>query len=118
MMNVLLVIIGGALGSVVRYGVASLLDRPYAIFYINVLGSFILGLIISFLTKHVEDSRSLQLLLGVGFCGGFTTFSTFSMQAWNMLADDKFSQAAVYILASVICSILGFGLGSYLAKTI
>lgn len=118
MMNILLVALGGAIGSVTRYGVAALFNRPHAIFYINVLGSFLLGLMIAFLMKHVEDSKSLQLLLGVGFCGGFTTFSTFSMEAWNMFAADKFSQAAIYILASVLCSILGFGLGAYLAKTI
>ena len=117
-MNLLIVALGGALGSVARYGVASLLNRPYAIFYINVFGSFLLGLIMSFLLKHVEESRSLQLLLGVGFCGGFTTFSTFSMQVWEMFAADKFLQAFTYIGASVVCSILGFGLGAYLAKTI
>ena len=117
-MNLLIVALGGALGSVVRYGVASLLNRPYAIFYINVFGSFLLGLIMAFLLKHVEESKSLQLLLGVGFCGGFTTFSTFSMQAWDMFMADKFLQAFTYIGVSVVCSILGFGLGAYLAKTI
>jgi CrcB protein len=117
-MNLLLVALGGAFGSVARYGVAAILHRPYAIFYINVFGSFLLGLIMVFLMRHVQESKSMQLLLGVGFCGGFTTFSTFSMEAWEMFAADKFTQAFTYIGASVVCSILGFGLGAYLAKTI
>ena len=107
---------GGALGSIARYSLSGIIARyvsafPVAIMVVNILGSFLLACIVSSLARHSQGSQAEYLLLAVGFCGGFTTFSTFSMESWQLLSTGKFALAAAYILGSVILSIAGFGLG-------
>lgn len=117
MINILVVAVGGAVGSVARYVCSLLLVRadqamPIAIPFVNILGAFILGIVFSALDKE----HPAYLLLAVGFCGGFTTFSTFSMESWQLISAGRLGSAAIYILGSVIFSILAFGFGLYLTR--
>ena len=110
-LNFIFVGLGGALGSMLRYGVTLLcatlsLSGNAATFGVNILGSFLIGLI----TGCCKDG-SLLLLLTVGLCGGFTTFSTFSMQNVHLLQDGKIGLAAIYITATVITCIVMAWLG-------
>lgn len=108
---------GGALGSVARY-VVSLLFAHFAIcshwatLAVNVIGSFLIGLAIPML------SNGAQLFAVVGFCGGFTTFSTFSSQALQLFQAGERLAAAAYVAVSVVVSVLMVLLGMYLAGKI
>ena len=115
--NFLMVGLGGAVGSMLRYGVTLLgaalhLSGNIATFAVNILGSFLIGL----LTGCCKDG-SLLLLLTVGLCGGFTTFSTFSLQNVRMLQDGKILSAVIYILATVIVCIVMVWLGYRLVQS-
>lgn len=113
----LLVGLGGALGSMLRYGMTLLcaafnLSGNVATLAVNVLGSFLIGL----LTGCCKDG-SMLLLLTVGLCGGFTTFSTFSMQNVRLLQDGKIGLAAIYILATVVLCVIMAWLGYKIGQT-
>ena len=112
--NLLLVGAGGALGSIARYAV-SLLFAHFAIcshwatLVVNVVGSFLLGLAIPLL------SGGAHLIAVVGFCGGFTTFSTFSSQAVQLFQAGERLAAAAYVAVSLVVSIAMVLLGMFLA---
>ena len=114
-MNLLLVFLGGGLGAVLRYLVgigwvrAAGPSQPYmATAIINVTGSLIMGLLIGYLARQVGGvSDRWRLLLGVGVLGGYTTFSTFSLEAVRMIEGRAYGVAAAYILGSVILGVLG-----------
>ncbi len=113
--NILLVGTGGALGSIARYLITCLFTHlaicsELAIFLVNIIGSFIIGLLIP------ASSNTLYLLMAVGFCGGFTTFSTFSVQAFQMLQSGQRLTSLIYILASVLISIAFVFLGIYMSE--
>lgn len=113
--NILIVGSGGALGSIARYLITCLFTHlaicsELAIFLVNIIGSFIIGLLIP------ASSNTLYLLMAVGFCGGFTTFSTFSVQAFQMLQSGQRLTSLIYILASVLISIAFVFLGIYLSE--
>ena len=112
--NLLLVGAGGALGSIARYAV-SLLFAHFAIcshwatLAVNVIGSFLIGFAIPLF------SNGAHLFAVVGFCGGFTTFSTFSSQALQLFQAGERLTAAAYVAASLVMSVLMVFLGMYLA---
>ena len=111
-MNVLFVILGAAVGAPLRY----LIDRsvqarhdsafPWGTFAVNIIGSAVLGLIVGAVTAAAVP-RSLQLLVGVGFCGALTTYSTFSYETLRLNEDG----ARVYAVANVVASVAA-GLGA------
>ena len=112
--NVLFVATGGALGSVARYLLTTLfayfaLCGEWAILLANVLGSFLIGLSIPTL------SNSAYLFAAVGFCGGFTTFSTFSSQTLQLFQSGERFTAMVYMIVSVLASVLSVMFGIYFA---
>ena len=112
--NLLLVGAGGALGSVARYMLTILLAHfaicgEIAILLANVIGSFLIGLLIPML------SNGNYLFAVVGVCGGFTTFSTFSSQALNLFQNGERLIAMAYMIASVVISLLAVLLGMYVA---
>ena len=115
LVNFLIVGLGGAAGSMLRYGVTMLgstlgISGNTATFFANTLGSFLIGLLTGCCRQE-----TLLLLLTVGLCGGFTTFSTFSMQNVRMLQEGRVGMAVTYIILTVfVCIImawLGFRLG-------
>ncbi len=117
MMQLLLVAIGGAAGSVARYGVGMAAARwglafPWGTLLVNVLGSLAIGLLAARLGPTEEN---LRLLLGVGALGGFTTFSAFSLDAIRLIEREP-SHALFYVAASLILSIGACGLGLMLGR--
>jgi fluoride exporter len=102
----LAVFIGGGVGAVARFGLARCLSSPDAFpwvtLVINVIGSAILGIVVVI----AKDRPTLGLLLGTGFCGGFTTFSTFSVEVVRLLDADRVLEAIAYISASVVAGVL------------
>lgn len=107
------VFLGGGAGAVARWGVnrwfpvAWTESFPWPTFLINALGSFLLGV----LAAVARDRPGWYALLGTGFCGGFTTFSTFSVELLKLLDDDRPVAAAVYALGSVLAALVGAWLG-------
>lgn len=109
--------LGGALGSLLRYFLSTAIknhgDFPLGTFLINVVGSFLIGLIAFYAEKNNLDSR-LVLFLKVGFCGGFTTFSTFAFEIFKMGESNKFSIGIFYGCLSIVLSLFAI----YLARAL
>lgn len=111
--NILLVGMGGAVGSMMRYGVTLVTNTLHGTAYlatliVNILGSLLMG----YLIACGQHSTSPWLLFAtVGLCGGFTTFSTFSMQSVTLLQQGRYGSAALYIAASLICCLIGCFIG-------
>lgn len=125
-MNALfLVALGGALGSSLRYLISKILISfsygkifPLATFIINFSGSFLAGILYFFLVNSSNSaiSENLRLFLMVGFFGGFTTFSTFSLDVFRLINAGQHLIALQYILFSLFAAIAGVFLGFYLAR--
>lgn len=119
MLESILVMVGGGLGSLARYWVGTAVVQrfgtvfPAGTLLINVAGSFVLGVLFALGVLSLVGSRT-RLLLGAGFCGGFTTFSTFSVESLNLLQKGSVLPAIVYLLGNVLGGLaaawLGFGL--------
>ncbi|MDP2036645.1 MAG: fluoride efflux transporter CrcB [Ignavibacteria bacterium] len=113
MLKYLIVFVGSGIGGGLRFGLSSLVHKYFPPFFplgtliINILGSFILGYMIFGLDEKELISPSVKLFIGIGFCGGFTTFSTFSLETFNLIRNSEFLFAGINILASVLISLLG-----------
>jgi fluoride exporter len=121
--TVLQVAVGGALGASARYltGVAILrsfgtFEFPLGVIAVNILGSFIMGALVVFLGQR--GLTQLNALLATGFLGGFTTFSSFSLESWRLIDTGRYDLAALYILASVTVSILALIGGVHAMRTV
>lgn len=116
----LLVALGGAVGSVSRFGIGELITNkantsfPWATLFINLLGCFLIGLILGLSQKYDFAHYSIRSFFIVGLCGGFTTFSTFSLDTLRLFQNSQNIQAIVYILASILIGLaltmLGYNL--------
>ena len=121
-MNYLFVSLGAALGGAVRYWFGDFVHKflpaffPFGTLFINIIGSFLLGVFIFYFDERELLSQPVKLFLTVGFCGGFTTFSTFSFESIRLFLDSEFLLASVYIFASVFLSILGVYLAYILSR--
>lgn len=116
---------GGAIGSLLRYLAMSFIARltvtsfPYGTLTVNILGSFLMGVWIAVIANWLpERSRDLNLLFAVGLLGGFTTFSTFSLDVFYLFERGEYSQAGAYILGSVVLSVLALVVGMWLVRNI
>jgi len=123
MKQVLIVFIGGGIGSVARYLLGKWLNNlettiPYGTLLSNVLGSLLMGLVIGYLSKNSNISETHTLLLVTGFCGGFTTFSAFAYENHLFLKNGDYVSFLSYSLGSLILSFLAIFSGLYLAKVI
>jgi CrcB protein len=107
-----LIALGGAIGSVLRYLMVSAVGAPWGTALVNVLGSFAIGALFV-----VLDARTgWQLFLMTGLLGGFTTFSAFSLDTLKLFEQGQPLQAALYVLASVVLSLIAVALGVALAR--
>ncbi|MES2850129.1 MAG: fluoride efflux transporter CrcB [Bacteroidota bacterium] len=109
----LLVGAGGALGSMLRYAGNCMYQQksfPLTTFFINIIGSFIIGLVIGYSLKN-ESSANWKLFLATGICGGFTTFSAFSFENLLLLQNGKVLLSLLYIVSSVVLGIAAAWLG-------
>lgn len=117
--NILLVAIGGAIGSVCRYLLSGInvASWPWGTFAVIILGSLFIGLLVGLISKGIV-SPEIKLLLITGFCGGFTTFSTFANESFSMMKAGDALQMALYLAASVVIGILAVWLGMNVSDTI
>lgn len=112
---------GAFVGANARYVIGLVWDRAVAhpfpgnTLFINVFGSFLLAFIIGLLGERFQTAHPFRLLLTVGFCGGFTTFSTFAVETVNLMRAGDNGQAAIYVVASVALSVLAAVAGFWLA---
>ncbi|HIB38609.1 fluoride efflux transporter CrcB [Mesonia sp.] len=123
MKNLALVFIGGGTGSMARYLLGKFLNNsttgiPYGTFLANILGSLLIGLILGYFAKSENLSQETTLLLATGFCGGFTTFSTFAYESHLFLKSGDFFSFAAYALASIVVGFTAVFLGMWLVKFI
>lgn len=120
-LNPIAVAVGGGIGCLARYGLSWLATElptafPWITFGINVFGSFLLGLFVVWYRSHPQPVW--YLLLGTGFCGGFTTFSTFSVETLDLIEKDRLSAAALYAGGSVAAGLLAAVVAVRIAKAV
>ncbi len=122
-MHLLMVFLGGGLGSVLRYLIKILCEKNFGVFYpwgtfsVNILGSLILGFAFTVILSKVNAlDTNMKLFLTVGFAGGFTTFSTFSLESVTLIKEGFLGTSIIYMFSSLILGLLAVFAGMYLAK--
>ena len=124
MLNLIAIFTGGGIGAVTRYLISFNMAKyfeinlPAATFVVNIIGSFIIGFLYFLFIEKADLSPALKLALTVGFCGGLTTFSTFSLELFEMIGNQQFIPAFSYAILSVTVCLLMTATGAYLAKLI
>lgn len=121
-MNFIYVFLGGGLGAMTRYSISKILPTveggfPNATFIANVVSCIVLGLLMGTLMQK-ELSTKTQLILMTGFCGGFSTFSTFSAETFKLLEQGQFALALGYILSSIAICLVCIFIGMKLAESL
>ena len=121
MLDCLAVGIGGFAGSILRYlmGMIPLKNRmsfPVNTLLINIAGAFLIGLIVALFSKHGEWNDKLLLMLKVGLCGGFTTFSTFSFETLSLFQSGRWVSGILYAALSVVLCVAAVYAGQLAAK--
>lgn len=121
MKSLLLVFLGGGLGSSLRYVIGNYFNSsntgiPYGTFAANILGSLLIGIILGLAAKHEALSQNTILFLATGFCGGFTTFSTFAYENHVFLKSGDFTSFALYTIGSFIIGFAAVFFGIWLAR--
>ncbi|HRG91060.1 MAG TPA: fluoride efflux transporter CrcB [Chitinophagales bacterium] len=122
-MNYILVFVGGGSGSVVRY----LLSRyfvhqpgafPLSTFLSNTISSFILGALVAYMASKPTGNDNLRLFIATGFCGGFSTFSTFSYETFSLLNSGNYKTALLTIFGNLLICYIAIAAGFMLGKNI
>ncbi len=124
MQNYVVVFIGAGLGGILRYWSSAFVykflstDFPYGTLFVNVLGSFLIGIFMYYLDANEMISVETRIFLTTGFCGGLTTFSTFSFETINFLKEREFLFAGLNILSNVVITLLVLFIAYKLSKFI
>lgn len=124
MSSLLYVALGGAIGASARHLLGGAIMRaagpgfPYGTLSANVVGSFLMGVLVAWLTARSAGDSAWRLFIGVGLLGGFTTFSSFSLDAILLLEKKAYGPFAAYVGGSVILSLLALVLGLLLARKV
>jgi CrcB protein len=123
MKHLLLIFVGGGIGSTLRYLISGYLNSSetqlyLGTFLVNVIGCLLLGLLLGLSLKENTLSHEAYLLLGIGFCGGFTTFSTFGVEMFTLLREENYAMFFRYTAGSLVIGLLCVVLGVWLARTL
>ena len=120
-MSFLFVALGGALGAVARYAISLIpikTEFPVLTLITNIIGAVLIGFIVGVTSSKEGISDNTVLFWKTGVCGGFTTFSTFSLEAFNLFDNKKYAIGGLYVVLSCGCCILGILCGKKLASFI
>ena len=104
MKEILLVFLGGGLGSSFRWLINRLIPSdsfPYSTISVNLIGCFLIGILAGYILTHSQFKSDIYPLLIVGFCGGLTTFSAFALDNYNLIKSNDFFNSILYITLSV-----------------
>ena len=116
--------LGGLVGSVARYSAIKTIDEklnsifPYGTLTVNILGSFILGFVYALAVRKMGLTENWRIFIGAGFCGGFTTFSTFAWESVNLFEHKNLGVLSAYITISLMLGFLAIVLGEWLGRSI
>ena len=118
-MNWLLVALGGAIGATFRYGAGIWFVKPSGLFpwttwSVNVLGCFLAGAFFAFTQKYPFLQNETRLFLMVGILGGFTTFSSFGLETFQLLKQGQMTLAVAYALSSLVIGVIALAIGFYI----
>ena len=123
MQKILLVLLGGAIGTGLRYGFAGLINAtlrrpqfPYGTFIINVTGSLVIGLLAAWFEARANSPEAIRVALMTGLLGGYTTFSSFSLETYSLMRDGRADAALLYVSASVLLGLAAVWAGMRLAQ--
>lgn len=119
-MSFLFVALGGAVGASGRYAISLIPLKtifPYLTLFTNIGGAILIGFIVGIADKH-SIPKNAELFLKTGVCGGFTTFSTFSLEAYNLFKSDDYEAAIVYVFVSLVSCIFGIWIGKRLSMLV
>ncbi|MDI1317134.1 fluoride efflux transporter CrcB [Flavobacterium sp.] len=120
--TILYIAIGGAIGSVLRFLTTLLVSKywsnnfPLATFIANVIGCFLIGLFVGYLTKNQLQESTLKWFLVTGLCGGFTTFSAFGMENYDLFQNNNSLLAFGYIALSISIGLFAVWFGLFVSK--
>lgn len=120
--KVLVVGLGGFLGSIARYVTVKSVDEklntvfPYGTLTVNIAGSFFLGVIYALAIRKTGMTENWRLFIGAGFCGGFTTFSAFALENFNLIQQKMVGTSVAYLSISVVSGLLALAAGVWLVR--
>lgn len=120
--KILSIAVGGAFGAVARYLINSsplqnlFQPFPFPTFFINITGSFLIGFFLILLTDKFVIADNFRFAVMIGFLGAFTTFSTFELEIWNLLKENYYLTAFLYLFLSVLIGFVGVVAGISLAR--
>lgn len=114
---------GGAFGAVARFLLNAIFAKmlapfPFATFFINITGSFLIGFLAIIFTEKFTESENWRLFLTVGFLGAYTTFSTFELETFELLREKQLTTAFFYVFASFAVGLFGVFSGVWLGKKV
>ncbi len=124
MRELIYIFIGSGLGGLARFGFGKWINSfhsnefPFGTFIVNILACFVLGFIVGFADNKQLISPQIRLFWIVGFCGGFSTFSTFGNETRLLLQNNNYSTGISYVLASIIICLLAIHFGLFLSSKI
>ena len=118
------IFLGGGFGAIIRYLVIEQVNKlfliafPFGTIAVNVIGAFLIGLLSSYLAERLDVSENIKMFLIVGFCGGFTTFSSFNIEFYQLFSNGEILSSLIYVTTTFVLTVVAFYIGVSLLKLI